>query len=228
MNSSTKLAIQLAIVLACASSARAGSLWTDSATNERGMFADKRAKRVGDIVTIVVQENTVGSNSLQLKTARKVDAGTGNPVTNLLNQFITALPGTILGKNRLTDNMTKKRVPGAGLTVPTLDASGSSDYTGGGSITNSQVATSRVAVTVVDVLPNGNMVVEGVRLVRFGGESQFGSLRGVVRAADVQKDNTVLSTNIADAQVEFVSEGSLTEAEKQGWLLRLANKASPF
>ena len=83
-------------------------------------------------------------------------------------------------------------------------------------------------MTVIDVLPNGNMVVEGVRLVRFSGETQYASLRGIVRPVDVQKDNTVLSTNIADAQVEFVSEGSLTEAQKKGWLLRLANKASPF
>jgi flagellar L-ring protein precursor FlgH len=72
------------------------------------------------------------------------------------------------------------------------------------------------------------MVVEGVRLLRFSGETQFASLRGVIRRADVQSNNTVLSTNIADAQIEFVSEGSLTDAQKQGWLLRLTNKANPF
>jgi len=211
-----------------AGSALAGSLWNEKTTNERGMYADKRAARVGDIVTIVIQENTVSTNSLELKTAREAKAGTGNPLTTLLNQFITALPATILGKNKLTDEMTKARVPGAGQTVPNLDASGSAEYKGGGDITNRLVATSRAAVTVIDVLPNGNLVVEGVRLVRFSGETQFASMRGIIRPTDVQKDNTVLSTNIADAQIEFVSEGTLTEAQKKGWLLRLANKVSPF
>jgi len=59
-------------------------------------------------------------------------------------------------------------------------------------------------------------------------ESQYASIRGVVRQADVQKDNTVLSTNIADAQVEFVPEGDLTDAQKKGWLLRFYDKIKPF
>jgi flagellar L-ring protein precursor FlgH len=228
MNASLKLSLVAALGCCCAGSALAGSLWNENTTNERGMFADKRARRVGDIVTIVVQENTVATNSLALKTAREASVGTGNPIINMLNQFITALPGTLLGKNKLTDSLTKSRIPGANLTVPAIDASGTSDYKGGGDITNRQTVTSRAAVTVIDVLPNGNMVVEGVRLVRFSGETQFASLRGVVRPTDVLKDNTVLSTNIADAQIEFVSEGTLSEAQRKGWLLRLANKVTPF
>jgi flagellar L-ring protein precursor FlgH len=229
MNASLKLSLVAVVGCCFTGSALAGSLWNESTTNERGMYADKRARRVGDIVTIVVQENTVASNSLELKTAREAKAGAGtNPLVNLLNQFITAIPATVLGKNRLTDELNKARVPGATLTVPPIDVAGSAEYKGGGEITNRQIASSRAAVTVIDVLPNGNMVLEGVRLVRFSGETQFASLRGIVRPTDVQKDNTVLSTNIADAQIEFVSEGSLTEAQKKGWFLRLANKVSPF
>lgn len=218
----------LAVAVCGTVSAFAGSLWNENSTNERGMFADKRAHRVGDIVTIVVQENTVASNAIELKTAREASAGTGNFVTNLINQFISALPASILGKNNVTDSLAKSRVPGTSVSVPVVAADGSTEYKGGGTITNRQTATSRAAVTVIDVLPNGNMVVEGVRLVRFSGETQYASLRGVLRPADVLKDNTVLSTNIADAQIEFVSEGSLTEAQRKGWLLRLANKVSPF
>lgn len=226
----TTLHLSLIALLGCqfTSSSMAGSLWNERSTNERGMYADKVARRVGDIITIVVQENTVGSNSLELKTSKTAGAQTGNPLTNLLNQFITALPATILGKNKLTDAMVKNNLPGATTTVPAVDASGTVEYKGGGDITNRQTATSRAAVTVIDVLPNGNMVVEGVRLVRFSGESQFASLRGIIRPWDVQKDNTVLSTNVADAQIEFVSEGTLSEAQRKGWLLRLANKVSPF
>ncbi len=229
MNTTVKFALTLAAALSGATAALAGSLWNERTTNERGMFADKRATRVGDIVTIVVQENTVASNALELSTAREAKAGAGtNPLINLVNQFVNAIPASILGKNRLNDELTKSRLPGANLTVPPIDVAGSSEYKGGGTITNRQAATGRAAVTVIDVLPNGNMVVEGVRLVRFSGETQYASLRGILRPVDVQKDNTVLSTNIADAQIEFVSEGSLTEAQKKGWLLRLANKVSPF
>ena len=227
MKPSALIILNLAAAAAFASSALAGSLWNENTTNERGMFADKRAKRVGDIVTIVVQENTVANNSLELKTAREAKAGTGNPLTNLINQFVKALPATILGKNKFTDSVAQSgAIPS--ITTPALRVDGSSEYKGGGDITNRQVVTSRAAVTVIDVLPNGNMVVEGARVVRFSGETQYASLRGVLRSSDVQKDNTVLSTNLADAQVEFVSEGSLSEAQKKGWLLRIANKVSPF
>jgi flagellar L-ring protein precursor FlgH len=229
MNAFLKFSLFAVVGCGLSSPALAGSLWNASTTNERGMFADKRAHRVGDIVTIVVQENTVATNSVETKTAREAKAGAGtNPLLNLLNQFIAAVPATVLGKNRLTDELTKARVPGANLTIPAVDVAGQSEYKGGGEITNRQTASSRAAVTVIDVLPNGNMVLEGVRLVRFSGETQFASLRGIVRPTDVQKDNTVLSTNIADAQIEFVSEGTLSEAQKKGWLLRLTNKVSPF
>lgn len=220
------------ILLACAvtsgTPAFAGSLWNESTTNERGMYADKRARRVGDIVTIVVQESSQANNSLELKTAREAKVGNGNPITNLINQFVNALPASILGKNSVTDALSKSRIPGATLTIPPFDAGAASEYKGGGDITNRQSLNSRAAVTVIDVLPNGNMVVEGVRVVRFSGETQFASLRGIVRPFDIQKDNTVNSTNLADAQVEFVSEGTLTDAQKKGWLLRLTNKITPF
>ncbi len=204
----------------------AGSLWSATSTNERGMFADKRAKRVGDIVTIIVQENTAATNSLELKTEREASAGSGNVLANLVNQFVRAIP-SLITKGKIGESVDKAKLPGT-LNVPALRANGSTEYKGGGDITNRQVVTSRAAVTVIDVLPNGNMVVEGARVIRFGGETQYASLRGVIRPTDVQKDNTVLSTNIADAQVEFVSEGSLTDAQKKGWLLRMANKVSPF
>jgi flagellar L-ring protein precursor FlgH len=229
MNVSAKFQLVTAAVLLSASAAFAGSLWTEGKTDERGMFSDKLARRVGDIVTVVIDENTSANNSLKLTTSRTASAGAGtNPLTYLINQFVTALPSSILGKNKAMAAVQKAGVPGSTVTAPTVDVAGSSDYTGGGTITNTQTVSSRAAVTVVDVLPNGNLIIEGVRMVRFSGETQYASLRGVIRPTDVLKDNTVVSTNIADAQVEFVSEGSLSEAQKKGWLLRLSNKVSPF
>jgi flagellar L-ring protein FlgH len=229
MNTQTqKLAVVLLLTGISIDHGKADSLWVKNATNEHSMFADKLASRVGDIITIVVQENTAAANSLNLTTARSSTGTQENMLTNLVNQFITALPGSILGKNKVTAALTKNGIPAAPTPAPISSTGLSTSYNGGGSITNSQTATSRAAVTVIDVLPNGNMVIEGVRLVRFSREAQFASLRGVVRKVDVQSDNTVISTNIADAQVEFVSEGELTDAQKQGWLLRLAGKVNPI
>ena len=212
------------VLIGLAGSLHAGSLWRDGLTEERGMFADKRAKRVGDIVTIVVQETASVSNSLRTKTDKAAKSGVTGIASNLVNQFLGNLPGKLFGKE------VRKALPAEAVipTVPNLPVNGSNDYTGGGEIKNSQTIATRCAVQVIDVLPNGNLVLEGLRQIAFSKERQFASFRGIVRPYDVQADNTVLSSNVADARVEIVSEGTLTESQRKGWLLRLDDKLNPF
>ena len=205
----------LSVCLVTIRSARAGSLWKEGLTDERGMFADKRAKRVGDILTIIVQETASVSNSEALKTSKSSKSGVANIADAVIKQFITKLPNK--GATPLLDPKTLN-----------LSSTGSNDYTGGGEIKNSQTIATRAAVQIIDVLPNGNLVFEGLREVSFSKERQFASLRGLVRAYDIQPDNTVLSSNIADARIEIISEGTLTDAQKKGWLLRLNDKINPF
>ena len=81
---------------------------------------------------------------------------------------------------------------------------------------------------VVDVLPNGNLVIEGVHLVTFAGETQYVVLHGLVRPDDIVSNNTILSTNIADARIEFYNQGSLTDMQNRGWLSKLYEKLRPF
>jgi flagellar L-ring protein precursor FlgH len=207
------------------STVQAGSLWRDGVTDERGMFADKRAKRVGDIVTIVVNESAALTNSQNLTTAKQSTSDAANVVGNVVNQFITALPATLLGKKlQAAANNGTVIAP----TPAPLAVSGTTQYTGGGQIQNSQTVTTRAAVEVIDVLPNGNLVIEGLRQVSFSNEKQYASLHGIIRPYDIQSDNTVQSTNIADARIEIVSQGSLTDAQKKGWLMRLNEKVNPF
>ena len=188
------------------------------------MFADKRAKRVGDIVTIVVQETASVSNSVRLKTDKEAKSSIIGAASSVLNQFLGNLPNHLLNKE------VQKNLP-AGVTLPTVPAqvvNGSNDYNGGGDIKNTQTISTRCAVQVIDTLPNGNLVLEGVRQVSFSKERQYASFRGIVRAYDIGADNTVLSSNVADARIEIVSEGTLTEAQKKGWLLRLNDRINPF
>jgi len=189
------------------------------------MFADKRAKRVGDILTVVVNENVGMTNALNLTTNKQNSsqnaAGIEGIASNLVNQFVGNLPG-LLGKHF-------KSPPGVTTpTLPTLSVNGTNAFQGGGTITNNQTITARAAVQVIDVLPNGNLVIEGLREISFSKERQFASLHGIVRPYDIQPDNTVDSTNIAAAQIDIVSEGTLTDAQKKGWLLKLNDTVNPF
>ncbi len=81
---------------------------------------------------------------------------------------------------------------------------------------------------MTDVLPNGNLVVEGTRIISFSGETKYAEMSGIVRHDDVAPDNTVLSTNIADAKVKYIDEGSLTDAQKKGWLSRGFDRFNPL
>jgi len=202
--------------------APAGSLWKDGITDERGMFADKRAKRIGDIVTIVVQETVTMSDILRLKTDKSAKGFAGT-ATGLINQFIQYPAELLRGKyaNQLPKDF---KVPN----VDSVAATGANEYSGGGEIRNAQTIATRCAVQVIDTLPNGNLVVEGIREISFSRERQYASIRGIIRTYDVQADNTVLSSNVADARIEIVSEGTLTDAQRKGWLLRLNDRINPF
>jgi flagellar L-ring protein precursor FlgH len=184
----------------------ADSLWTSPANQERSMFADRKAARVGDILTVVISESVAQSSS-QSKSSSKsssVDAS----VTSFL------FPSSGLGKH-------KGELPSTGFT-------GKNEFAGKGAISNTQSLSGQAAVLVTDVLPNGNLVIEGARVITFSGETQYVVLHGLVRPDDVTSTNTVASANIADVRVEFISEGELTDAQKRGWLTKLVDKLRPY
>jgi flagellar L-ring protein precursor FlgH len=184
----------------------AGSLWPANAASERGMVADRKASRSGDIITIVVNESAVAQSSQSKKSTR--DSSLNDSVQQFL--FANSKFGTHNGG------------------LPGIQLGGTATYSGGGDVSNSQSLIARAAVLVTDVLPNGNLVIEGARIVTFSGETQYVVLHGLVRADDVTRDNTVASANIADARVEFYSEGQLTDAQKRGWFSKLYERLRPF
>lgn len=189
-----------------ASAANTGSLWPTNTASERGIFADRKASRTGDIITIVVDESAIAQSSQSKKSTR--DASLNDSVQQFL--FANSKMGTHNGG------------------LPGIQLGGTSTYSGGGDVSNSQSLSARAAVLVTDVLPNGNLVIEGARIVTFSGETQYVVLHGLVRADDIARDNTVTSSNIADARVEFYSEGQLTDAQKRGWFSKLYERLRPF
>lgn len=201
----------------------AGSLWLKEGSTEQSMFADKIARNIGDILTIVVSEDTSTQQTARIKTYENTEGGTGIfPALNAtLNGFVQALPSWL-------SNQSGGAVDENDVQIPTLDIAAKSEWNGGGDTQNTLTITNRTAVTVVDVLPNGNLVVEGAKIIRAGQESQYAYMRGIVRPIDIASDNTIPSTKIADAQVEFIPEGELTEAQKKGWLVRMWDKIKPM
>ena len=200
--SASKLTLAAAVLVV---TARADSLWPDPGKgSQSSMFADRKAAMTGDILTIVVSESVAATNSQTTKSSR--DSSIADAVQSFL------YPG--LGTHK-----------GA---LPSLAVTGKAAYSGGGDVSNNQSLVARAAVLVTDVLPNGNLVIEGVRVVTFSGETQYVVLHGLVRADDISSANTILSTNIADARVEFVDQGTLSDAAKRGWLTKIYEKLRPF
>ena len=193
---------------------QAASLWNKSTNSQRSIFAGKRAYSIGDLITIDVSE----SSSL---------AASQNSVRNRQSQIENAV-NSFLFANR------KMGTHNGGL--PTTEIETKTSNQGGGSIANTQDLKGRFSVVVIDVLPNGNLIIEGARMVTFSGESYYAVLKGIVRQEDIGfgfKDglryrNIISSQFIADAQIEFVSKGSLNDAQKESWYQRLAAILNPF
>ncbi len=185
----------------------ADSLWKEDAA-PMSMFADKKAHRVGDIVTVVIAENNGTSRNNNTTTSRTsaVDAS--------ISSFLYS-PGA-------SSLLTKKGQ------LPAMSLSGKNTFNGGGQIANTETINAQIAVKVIDVLPNGNLVVEGRRQTAFSGEKMEAILRGTVRVDDVTAINTVYSYNIADASIQYISHGALTDSQNKGWFTKVWDKVSPF
>ena len=184
---------------------QADSLW--SKENAVSLYTDHKAKRVGDIITVIVLESNSASRNSSAKTEKKSD------INASISDFINSnLAGKVLGK----------------VQSPKLGTTSQSKFEGKGAINNSGSFNSRFAVRVVDVLPNNNLIIEGVRRTTFSGESQTIVLKGTVRPRDVTPLNTVYSYHLADVSIGLKDDGAVSDSLKKGWFSKLWGKIAPF
>jgi flagellar L-ring protein precursor FlgH len=198
--------LAVALILAATGSGRADSLWNP--VNCRAMTSDKKAQAIGDILTILIQENNGATRQNNTTTSKKTS--------------VNAALASLLYSPANSGLLTKK---GA---LPAASWTSDAEFNGGGSINNAETITAQMAVRVVDILPNGNMVVEGQLRTDFSGEKQDAVVRGTVRPDDVAANNTLYSYNIADATIQFISKGTLTDSQRKGWLTKFWDKLTPF
>lgn len=185
---------------------RADSLWQDG--QAQTLVSDKRASKVGDLLSIIVQENNSTTKDTSTKTSR------GSSIDASISSFLYSPNASSF----LTHN-------GA---LPAMKLDSTSTFDGGGKINNSERIIARISVRVIDVLPNNTLVIEGRRQTAFAGETQDIILRGMVRPEDISPQNTVFSYNVADSSIRFHSSGDISRSQRKGWFTRLWDKVSPF
>lgn len=171
-------------------------------TARLALFEDRRARFIGDTLTIVLEERTSASKRTNSAANRSSEASIGIP--------------------RIT------KLPGAPLVGADLAASTDSTFEGGGNSAANNAFTGNVAVTVIDVYPNGNLLVSGEKQITINQGTEFIRFSGVVNPVNIGSANTVSSTRVADARMEYKGRGYLSEAQTMGWLQRLFLSVSPF
>ena len=184
-----------------------GSLWADGGGTK--LFGDLRAREVGDLVTIQISETPSAKLDANTKTSRdsSIEAG----LTDLLG-YMKALEEK---KERLDrTSMFKAKFK------PSFDGKGSSDRSG--------TVIASITARVVQVLPNANLRISGKREVRVNNETQYITISGIIRPEDIQQDNAIQSTYIADARVEYSGKGVIADKQRPGWLMRIVDHVWPF
>lgn len=166
----------------------ADSLWKDGA---RSLYADRKAIREGDVLTVLIFESTTASSRADTKTGKSESASTKPGVGPLLSL------------------------------LPEWSVSGKTGSQASGSTTRSGTLVGKISVVVKEVLPNGNLRVEGTRTIGVNGEKERIVLTGIVRPEDISTENTVPSTAIAQAEIHYEGKGPVGSKQREGLLTKL-------
>ncbi len=173
-----------------------GSLYTDSSSLD--LFSDRKARRVGDIITIDLKEQTVSQKKANVGSSKASNYAMKNP--------------TILGAPL-----------GLGSVNLGTEAGSTNDFKGKGDAAQSNNLQGNITVTVTEILPNGTLVVRGEKWMTINRGDEYLRITGMVRPDDVGADNTVLSTRVANARISYSGTGAMADASETGWLGKFFN-----
>lgn len=177
-----------------------GSIYQQA--NFRPLFEDRRARFVGDTLTIRIVENTAASKNSRTTADRSSSTSAAVPVV--------------------------RGLPGKSFQGMALQAGTENEFEGSGGASATNAFTGNISVTVIDVLPNGNLLVSGEKQIAMSQGTEFIRFSGVVNPVTITTSNTVNSTQVADARIEYRANGYIDEAQTMGWLARFFNNVMPF
>jgi flagellar L-ring protein FlgH len=183
-----------------------GSLFSEATG---GYLQDTRAVRVGDTVVVRIDESADAQGNSTTSLTRDSSASAG--VSNLL--------GIVPALKRAYPSMDPAKL---------LEFASKSDFSGDGNTQRKGQLTGSVAVRVAREMPNGDLFLEGTKVVLINNEEYHLYVSGLVRPADIGQDNAVASSRIADAQIEFTGRGDIADQQRKGWFGRIVDKINPF
>ncbi len=161
------------------------------------LFEDRRARQVGDVLTIVLNEEISADNESEANTSKENDIDIDSP-----KLFGYTLPR------------------GNGTFTLDQELKSSQEFSGRGARKQGNSMTGTISVTVAHVFPNGNLMVRGQKWIRLNQDNEYIQISGIVRPEDIDADNIVLSTQVADARIVYQGKGPVASASKLGWLAR--------
>lgn len=163
------------------------------------LFEDHAARRVGDVLTVTLNERTNAQKRADLGTSKDTSISVQAPY------LMGMSPATVLGQDVKTEIAT------------------SQSFEGQGDAQQSNLLTGDISVTVVEVMPNGNLRVRGEKRVALNDGSEYIRLSGIVRPIDIDVANIVPSSKVADATIMYTGDGAVADSNKMGWLARFFN-----
>lgn len=169
------------------------------------LFEDQKARRVGDLLTVLLVERTDAQKKANTATKKETSAGIDGP--------------TLLGRP----------VTAGGVPILEAELGAKQSFSGGGGSTQSNALSGSLGVIVVRVLPNGTLMVRGNKELTLNQGAETVMVEGLVRPQDIRSDNTLTSDRIANARITYAGKGALADSNSMGWLARFFNSAwSPF
>jgi len=172
------------------------------------IYGDKKARRVGDLVTVVISEaNSATKDALDKSHNNSLFSGS----VNFAHPVVDAQPTAWTNAG-----------------VPKWSVDTTRTFEGGGSLANKDTFTSKITARVTEVLPNGNLLIEGKRTVILQDENVDIILTGIIRPTDIASDNTIQSGSIADASIKYSSGGPIAKNQQRGLLTRVWEWVNPF
>ncbi len=180
------------------------------AENSLDLYSDHRASRVGDIIMVKIVETSSATKKASTKTAR--------------NSTLTGGLGAFFGVEQWLSGRNANFTPSTSNINVTLK----NDFDGSGETKRDSTVTASMAARIIEVTLQGNLMVRGYKEVRVNDETQHMIITGLVRPEDISFDNTILSTRIADARIEYSGTGIISEKQQPGWLARGMDFIWPF
>ncbi len=190
------------------------SLWSEGAN----LFEDRKARRLNDLVTININESFSGSGK----------AGTGTSRESTMDFALSNFLGMNTDFNLQNAFGLKDMYKGSNIFDPSVKSSSKSAFKGKGDTNREGALVATVTAKVVEVMPNGNLVLEARKELTINSEKQIIVLVGIARPDDITSDNTIASSKIADSRIYYVGDGVIQEKQSPGWMVRTLDYVWPF